>query len=207
MAGAGWLCCLFCPRRGREGSSQPGSRVWPPQWLLEEPGQLGTVPCIPGRGLLPQIALCKILCLLGMKVFGLSKRSSRRGLAGSGHSELPARGRSTGRSLHWGPGCHRQGDLDSQQRCQQGSESALGFPAAGIHPSTPCSLSIMSLSCFPSQLGVATFLPKGPQNPKENHLSVNQGEAQCWWNSWLSSPWSSWLLLQCPALSHTHRAL
>lgn len=191
-----------------EGSSQPGSRGWPPLWLLEEPGQLGTVPCIPARGLLPQIALYNILqCLLWMKVFGLSKRSSRRGLAGSGHSghsELPARDRNTGRSLHWGPGCHRQGDLDSQQRCQQGSESPLGFPAAGNHPSTPCSHSIMCLSCFPSHRGVATFLSKGAKSQRKSSI-VNQEEADCWWNSWLSSPWSS--VQSCPPHTELSEAL
>lgn len=96
MAGAEWPCCLFWARRGK-GSS--GSRVGPALWLLEEPGQLETVPCIPGRG-----SSRRFLCAISSGVCsawrsGLSKRSSKRGRAGQGHSELPARDRNTCRTL------------------------------------------------------------------------------------------------------------
>lgn len=40
---------------GRAAPDTPPGRVWPPLWLLE------TVPCIPVRGLLPQISLYNIL--------------------------------------------------------------------------------------------------------------------------------------------------
>lgn len=105
--GAGWPCCS-APGEGTAAlGTHPGSREGP---ALAAGGAwtAGHCPLHPWEGLLTHISCtrCFLQCSLWIKVFGLSKRSSERGLAGQGHSELPARDRSTCRSLPWGPGCH-----------------------------------------------------------------------------------------------------